>query len=99
MEQYDFTPAQYEALIKLTATLCKIFPNLECQYPQDEDGKVFPVKLPDERLNSYHGLLGHFHVQTNKTDPGPAFDWERVVQGARQLLEPPPGNAKMRSYQ
>ena len=21
--------------------------------------------------------MGHYHVQTNKTDPGPAFDWPR----------------------
>jgi N-acetylmuramoyl-L-alanine amidase len=96
--QYDFTEQQYQALIKLTATLCKIFPKLPCSFPENEQGKVFPEKLPDERLESYHGLLGHFHVQSNKTDPGPAFDWERVVRGARTLLEPLPGNAKMQPY-
>ena len=24
-------------------------------------------------------MLGHYHIQLNKTDPGPAFDWDRVI--------------------
>ena len=31
-------------------------------------------------------MLGHYHIQTNKTDPGPALDWERVVSGAQRIL-------------
>jgi len=31
-------------------------------------------------------VMGHFHIQTNKVDPGPAFQWDRVIQGARRLL-------------
>src|SRR5262249_29885248 len=45
--QYDFTPEQYAALTKLTATLCRIFPKLKCQYPVDADGKPVPHKLPE----------------------------------------------------
>ncbi|HZT21894.1 MAG TPA: glycoside hydrolase family 3 C-terminal domain-containing protein, partial [Verrucomicrobiae bacterium] len=33
--QYDFTPQQYQALIKLTAALCRIFPKIQCRYPTD----------------------------------------------------------------
>ena len=32
------------------------------------------------------GILGHYHVQQNKVDPGPAFQWDRVVDGANELL-------------
>jgi N-acetyl-anhydromuramyl-L-alanine amidase AmpD len=96
--QYDFTPQQYEALIKLTATLCTIFPKIDCHFPEDEKGKVVPEKLSDERLSSYQGLLGHFHIQRNKTDPGPAFDWDRVIGGASQLLQPALGSGKMQTY-
>jgi hypothetical protein len=39
-------------------------------------------------LQSYHGVLGHYHVQTNKTDPGPAMQWDRVIDGARRLASP-----------
>ena len=84
--QYDFTPEQYAALIKLTATLTRVFPKLNCDYPRGADGKVLPHKLPDDELNNYQGVLGHFHVQTNKTDPGPAFQWDYVIDSARRLL-------------
>jgi len=77
---------QYQALIKLTATLCEVFPKIKCDYPHDASGKLIPQKLPDDELQNYQGILGHFHVQTNKTDPGPAFQWDTVVHGARKLL-------------
>jgi N-acetyl-anhydromuramyl-L-alanine amidase AmpD len=86
LSQYDFTPEQYETLIKLTATLCKIFPNIPCEYPRDASGKLIREKLSDSRLANYHGVMGHYHVQLNKTDPGPAFDWEKVIGGAKELL-------------
>ena len=85
--QYDFTPEQYAALTKLTAALCTIFPKLKCQYPVDAAGKLIPHKLPADALKNYQGVLGHYHIQTNKTDPGPALDWERVVGGAQKILE------------
>ena len=85
--QYDYTPEQYAALTKLTAALCKIFPKLKCQYPVDADGKLIPHKLPDDALRQYAGVLGHYHIQTNKNDPGPAFDWARVVGGAKAILD------------
>jgi N-acetylmuramoyl-L-alanine amidase len=84
--QYDFTPEQYAALTKLTASLCKIFPKLKCRYPVDAQGHLIPRKLPAEELKNYQGVLGHYHIQTNKVDPGPAFDWERVIGGANKIL-------------
>lgn len=83
--QYDYTPAQYEALIRLTATLCTLFPQIRRDYPKDAAGALVPRKLDDEHLVSYQGILGHYHVQTNKVDPGPAFDWERLIDGSRRL--------------
>jgi N-acetylmuramoyl-L-alanine amidase len=84
--QYDYTPEQYAALTRLTAALCKVFPKMKCQYPVDADGKLIPQKLPDAELEKYQGVLGHYHIQKNKTDPGPALDWERVVGGAQEIL-------------
>lgn len=85
--QYDFTPEQYRALEHLTATLCIVFPRIKCDYPRDADGKLIPQKLPDEQLEAYQGILGHYHVQTNKTDPGPALQWEVLIQNARKLMQ------------
>jgi len=86
LRQYDLTPQQYDSLIKLTATLCSVFPKLHCDYPRDASGKLIPHKLPDDTLARYEGILGHYHIQTNKTDPGPAFQWDTVIDGARKLM-------------
>jgi N-acetyl-anhydromuramyl-L-alanine amidase AmpD len=84
--QYDYTPQQYAALAKLTATLCTVFPKLKCQYPTDANGKLIRHKLPDDELKKYEGVLGHYHIQTNKEDPGPAFNWDYVIDNARRLM-------------
>jgi len=86
--QYDLTDEQYDALIRLTATLCKVFPKIKCDYPRDEKGQLIPGVLSEEKLESYQGLIGHYHIQKNKTDPGPAFDWSRIVEGARAKMKP-----------
>ena len=60
--------------------------DVDGDYPRDENGELVTKKLPDDELATYRGLIGHFHIQTNKVDPGPAFDWDRVTDGARELL-------------
>lgn len=85
LNQYDLTPEQYKALVKLTAALARVLPKIKLDYPRGPDGKVLPHKLPDEELKKYQGVLGHYHIQTNKIDPGPAFDWDKVINGARRL--------------
>lgn len=86
LSQYDFTPEQYKALSRLAAALCKVLPSIKCDYPRDASGKLVGEKLPDEDLQNYHGILGHYHVQRNKVDPGPAFQWDRVINGARAFM-------------
>jgi hypothetical protein len=84
--QYDFTPEQYRALVRLTATLCRVFPRIRCDYPRDAAGQVIPHQLEEGELAAFEGILGHWHIQANKVDPGPAFQWDRVLTGARELL-------------
>jgi len=86
LTQYDYTPQQYEALARLTAALCNTLPRIECDYPRDAAGRLVPQKLSDEQLQNYGGLLGHFHITTNKVDPGPAFQWDHLVARARRLM-------------
>ena len=86
LEQYDFTPEQYDALIKLTAALCKIFPKIPCDYPRDSEGNLITRKIADEDLPNLRGVIGHYHIQSNKVDPGPAFQWDYVLDRARKLL-------------
>ncbi len=84
--QYDFTPEQYRALAKLTATLCHVLPKINCDYPKDDHGNLIREKLPPDQLKNFHGVLGHFHIQTDKVDPGPAFHWDYVIDHARRIL-------------
>jgi hypothetical protein len=86
LRQYDLTPQQYAALEKLTATLCTALPKIRCDYPREADGKLITGKLPDDQLATYTGLLGHYHIQANKIDPGPAFQWERVIRNSRAQM-------------
>ena len=86
LQQYDLTPEQYDSLTKLTATLCTVFPKIKCDYPRDADGGLITKTLADADYDRFQGVLGHYHVQTNKTDPGPAFQWDKVIVGARALM-------------
>jgi N-acetylmuramoyl-L-alanine amidase len=87
--QYDYTPQQYEALIKLTAGLCTVLPKIECDYPRDEQGKLINYTLSQDQWEKFQGVLGHYHVQTNKSDPGVAFQWDYVIDGARKRMGKP----------
>ena len=93
--QYDLTPQQYDSLIKLTAALCTNLPRINPDYPRDANGHLITKVLDDSVWEKYSGLLGHYHVQENKQDPGPAFQWDKVINGARKLMgkKPrPPGD-------
>jgi N-acetyl-anhydromuramyl-L-alanine amidase AmpD len=84
--QYDYTPQQYQALVHLTAALCQVLPKIKCDYPKDAQGKLIRTKLPDAELEAYQGILGHYHIQMNKVDPGPALQWDYLVKNARKLM-------------
>ena len=84
--QYDLTNEQYESLIKLTATLCTVLPRIAPDYPRDEAGRLRTTAFTAEELDEYSGILGHYHVTTSKIDPGPAFDWERLIEGVRATM-------------
>jgi N-acetylmuramoyl-L-alanine amidase len=85
--QYDFTEEQYESLIKLTATLCQVLPRIEPDYPRDADGNLRMTVLTDQEMENFSGLLGHWHITTAKVDPGPAFDWDRLITTVREILD------------
>lgn len=86
LAQYDFTPQQYDSLIKLTAALCTIFPKIECDYPRDADGRLKTTTLSEDEWKAFQGILGHWHVQENKTDPGPALQWDHLIEEARKRM-------------
>lgn len=88
--QYDFTPEQYEALVRLTVALCRELPGLVPEVPRDASGAVRTDALSEAELAGFRGLVGHAHVSADKVDPGPAFDWERYLAEVRRRLAPAP---------
>ena len=87
LRQYDFTPEQYDGLRH----------NCRRRYADSSPGfgaiihATAPAcssrkRSPDSELARYQGILGHYHVQTNKVDPGPAFQWDRLMESTRKLL-------------
>ena len=83
--QLDFTEAQYRSLAALCAALSRTFPRIRLEVPREADGRVVDHVLSAGELRAFDGIVGHFHVQANKQDPGPAFRWERVLADARAL--------------
>jgi N-acetyl-anhydromuramyl-L-alanine amidase AmpD len=86
--QLDFTPQQYAALARLCAGLARVFPRIRLDVPRNADGSVVDHVLPKDELLAFDGIVGHFHVQQNKQDPGPALQWERLLRDARALVAP-----------
>lgn len=87
--QYDFTDQQYESLTKLAATLCRVLPGIKPDAPRDAGGAIRDSVLSDEEFADFSGLMGHYHVTEQKIDPGPAFDWQRVIRGVKRTLNQP----------
>ena len=87
--QHDFTSEQYESLAALAAALARVLPRIELDAPRDEGGAVRTDALTDDEEAAFHGVLGHYHLQTDKRDPGPAFDWERFLEAARARIAQP----------
>ena len=87
LEQHDLTAEQYDTLTKLAAALCRTFPQIRADAPRDASGGVRMEALSEIEFSAFHGILGHQHVQANKVDPGPAFDWERFLLDVRSEIE------------
>ena len=83
--QFDFTAEQYAALARLLAGINRALPRIRLEAPRDVDGSVVGRALAPDALLRFDGVVGHYHVQTNKQDPGPAFQWDRVLDEARRL--------------
>lgn len=83
--QFDYTEAQYRALARLCAGLARVFPRIKLDAPRDGNGAVLTRVLTKNELLSFDGIVGHFHVNESKQDPGPAMQWDRLLSDARAL--------------
>jgi N-acetylmuramoyl-L-alanine amidase len=72
-----YTDAQYNATIKLIKFLCAKY-NLPKAFVAE--AKRYNVFTAQEFTN-YTGIVSHVNCRTDKVDIGPAFDWNRVING------------------
>jgi len=91
--QGDFTPEQYKSIAGLLAALHSALPEIPLECPRDAEGNPLTRCLNDQEWAEFKGVLGHAHIQQNKIDPGPALDWDFVLDESRRTLGAP---AKMR---
>jgi N-acetyl-anhydromuramyl-L-alanine amidase AmpD len=71
---YDFTPEQYAALFELVSWLLDYF-NIPKQV------STATTAMPEQDLMRFEGVLGHYQITRNKTDPGP-----RILDALREHL-------------
>jgi hypothetical protein len=85
-DAYDFRPEQYESIIALSRTLLRIFPKMKPMVPE-RDGEILMDTLEDPL--SFHGIVGHLHVDLDKQkwDPG-ALDWRRILRALQGFVFP-----------
>ena len=86
LEMHDLTREQYDALVALAAGLARVFPRIDPDAPRGADGAVGTRALEPAAYDAFRGILGHHHVQANKVDPGPAFDWEPFLARVRARI-------------
>jgi hypothetical protein len=66
--------------------MTRIFPKIKLQAPRNPDGSIRMDLLSSDELAAFNGFVGHQHIIKTKVDPGPAFDWDRVLTGARRQI-------------
>ncbi len=82
IKAYDFTPAQYESMKRLSRALVRLLPNIAVEYPQSSPGVQSWGTVPRADILRFNGFLGHYHLSSTKWDPGP-FDFKSFLQGIR----------------
>ncbi|MCW5808099.1 MAG: N-acetylmuramoyl-L-alanine amidase [Deltaproteobacteria bacterium] len=68
---WEYTPEQYDAMDMLAKELLRLLPNIPADYPQSSPGVQVWDTLPSRDSWNFNGYLGHYHLTTNKWDPGP----------------------------
>lgn len=81
---FGYTEAQYKTLGALVRTLAHVFPALSKVAGLDAEGSVIGRVL--DAPAAARGILAHWHLDAQRWDPGPGFDWSRL---ANELAEGP----------
>jgi N-acetylmuramoyl-L-alanine amidase len=72
-----FTDAQYKSTIKLIKFLCAKYDLPKTFVAEDKRYNV----LTEQEFTNFKGIVSHVNCRTDKVDIGPAFDWNKVMNG------------------
>jgi N-acetyl-anhydromuramyl-L-alanine amidase AmpD len=86
VQSFGYTEAQWRSVLSVSRLLLRVFPTVKPDVPRRENGSVFNRAL--EEPLTFSGFIGHHHVEIERWDPGPGFDWERLVRALRPETEP-----------
>lgn len=64
---FDYTDAQKAMMEVFVPTLCDVL-QIPRTLPKDDSGEVPKGLIPNP--TEYKGVMGHYHLQTDKVDPG-----------------------------
>lgn len=76
-----FTESQYSNLIKLIKFLCSKY-NLPTNFIEPANRYNL---LSNSQFSNFSGIASHVNCRNDKTDIGPAFDWDRVIAGVQTI--------------
>ena len=62
-----FTQLQKDMISKLVSAICESV-GIPKRLPRDGNGEVYKDLMPEP--HQYQGVLGHYHLQLDKVDPG-----------------------------
>lgn len=69
-----YTPAQLDAIGPLVEHICSIF-GIPKVIPPPERREIFDPTF----FSKFNGIVSHQNFRSDKTDVGPAFQWDRLV--------------------
>lgn len=70
IEMARYFPAQLEAAYNLVKSCTDACPTIPFAIPGDDSGKLFTKTMTRAQETKYKGIVGHFHISDQKTDPG-----------------------------
>ena len=85
MLAFEFTPAQIDSLTRLSRALQRLLPNIPAEFPQASPGVQSWDTLPPSASFRFSGYIGHYHLTSQKWDPGP-FDFKEFCRQLRGAL-------------
>jgi len=82
LQSYGYTDAQYRTVGALVRALAGVFPACWEGPPRNVRREVLMQAVPDPA--AARGVVGHWHLDEARWDPGPGLDWERLGESMQR---------------